>query len=161
MNQPDEIQFFVAGLPQPKGSARAFVPKGWSRPVVTQDNPKSRPWERTIAAMAQQHQRADAPWSGPIGLELAFVLQKPKSAPKSRPIFPITRPDLDKLTRALKDALRAVLYRDDAQVTFLLATKQYGEMPGVRVTLWRRSEPGELHVHETAAHLRAVSARDQ
>ncbi len=35
------------------------------------------------------------------------------------------KPDLDKLARALKDALKGVLYHDDAQVVVLLARKVY------------------------------------
>jgi crossover junction endodeoxyribonuclease RusA len=136
----NQVHFFVAGIPQPKGSAKAFIPKGWNRPIVTHDNPKTRPWEKTISLVAQQNMPADAPWPGPIYLQLSFTLPKPKSAPKRKEIYPIKRPDLDKLARAVKDALKSVMYLDDAQVTQLSAEKIYGERPGVEVFIVRLEE---------------------
>jgi Holliday junction resolvase RusA-like endonuclease len=43
-------------------------------------------------------------------------------------------PDLDKLVRAVLDALTAVAYRDDGQVTRITATKEYGT-PGLSVSV--------------------------
>ena len=34
------IQFTVYGRPEPQGSTRAFIPKGWKRATVTSDNPE-------------------------------------------------------------------------------------------------------------------------
>jgi crossover junction endodeoxyribonuclease RusA len=45
-----------------------------------------------------------------------------------------TPPDLDKVGRALMDALTGVVYRDDAQVIRLDAGKSYGD-PGVAITI--------------------------
>ena len=42
------------------------------------------------------------------------------------------RPDLDKLQRAVLDALTGVLFSDDGQVVQLAAVKQYGQ-PGVHI----------------------------
>jgi len=47
---------------------------------------------------------------------------------------PAIQPDLDKLIRAVLDALTGVCYDDDAQVVMLLATKQYGESTHVEIT---------------------------
>jgi Holliday junction resolvase RusA-like endonuclease len=64
--------------------------------------------------------------------ELSFRLPKPKSLPKGQ-VFMTKRPGLDKLVRSVKDALRGVLYRDDAQVVRLTASKTYHEQPGVEI----------------------------
>lgn len=32
------VSFTVLGTPQPQGSAKGFVPKGWTRAVITTDN---------------------------------------------------------------------------------------------------------------------------
>ena len=54
-----------------------------------------------------------------------------------------TKPDLDKLARALKDALRGAAYEDDSQVDALEVTKRYarvGEPWGVRVAVHREDD---------------------
>jgi Holliday junction resolvase RusA-like endonuclease len=45
------------------------------------------------------------------------------------------KPDLDKLLRALKDALKGVIYRDDSQVVRVVTSKDYSPAPGVIVTV--------------------------
>ena len=59
------------------------------------------------------------------------LFQKPKTVTRSYPSVP---PDLDKLIRAALDALTAIAYRDDAQVTEIRAAKCYGDYPGVQIT---------------------------
>jgi len=113
---------------------KAFMPKGARFPVITHDNPKTRPWVSTVRYQAGRH-APDALWLGPIHLELLFTLQKPKSLPKRRPSWAIKKPDLDKLTRSVKDALTGVIYYDDAQVVYESAKKEYGDAPGVEVVI--------------------------
>ena len=62
---------------------------------------------------------------------------KVKKIPKDRLGEPTTPPDIDKLIRAGLDALTAVAYRDDAQVTFVRAWKRYcgWGVPGVMVPI--------------------------
>jgi len=49
-------------------------------------------------------------------------------------LTPATRPsDLDKLVRAVLDALTGIVWKDDAQVVALKATKVQGVTPGVEV----------------------------
>lgn len=124
------IEFTAYGIPQPKGSTRAFMRPGMKFPVVTSDNPKTKPWQQAVAEAAQRV--AGQPLVGPVRLELDFALVRPKSLPK-RVHAHTKKPDLDKLVRAVKDALKGVLYLDDAQVVALSATKGYGDAPGVRV----------------------------
>ena len=47
---------------------------------------------------------------------------------------PAQQPDIDKLVRAVLDALTGVCYEDDAQVVMLLATKQYAEETLIEIT---------------------------
>lgn len=61
---------------------------------------------------------------------------------RGAPHRPPVRPDLDKLARAVGDALTGVCYRDDAQVVNLCAAKYY-VMPSGRL-----SAPGvEIRLH--------------
>ena len=134
------LTFHVAGLPQPQGSAKAYVRGGHA--VITSANANLRPWRAAVTAAAAEA-RADAPTiATPVFLNLAFTFPRPAGHYGKRglrgtaPEFPAGRPDLDKLVRACADALTdAGVWRDDSQVVEIQASKEYGEHPGVRVTV--------------------------
>jgi len=128
------ISFEVRGNPKAKGSMKAFMPKGARFPVITHDNPKTRPWVSAVRIQAQQHAPIQL-WLGPITLELLFTLQKPQSLPKRRPSWAIRRPDIDKLVRTICDSLTGVIYKDDSQIIYQSAKKEYGNAPGVTVVI--------------------------
>jgi hypothetical protein len=46
------IQFVVYGIPAPKGSMHAFIPKGWKRAIVTDSNPKVKPRAAAVTSAA-------------------------------------------------------------------------------------------------------------
>lgn len=50
--------------------------------------------------------------------------------------MPETRPDADKLLRAVGDALTGVVYRDDAQLTTVVVRKRWAKTEGVLVELY-------------------------
>lgn len=127
------IRFEVRGLPIPQGSTRAWVLHG--KPVITSSAKGLATWRRLVADVAQNHAPRE-PWEGPVEIELDFGLPKPKSAPKRKRVWPDKRPDLDKLTRAVLDALTYVVYADDSQVVRIHASKDYGP-PGVVVEIRR------------------------
>jgi crossover junction endodeoxyribonuclease RusA len=134
------IDFAVHGVPQPQGSAKAFMPKGARFPIVTSDNPNLKDWRLLVAAAAQPAAQAHGIilLATPVGITLRFVLPCPQSARKRQGKPHMTRPDLDKLARACLDALTGVLFQDDGQVVSLACEKRYtreGEAPGVRVTV--------------------------
>jgi crossover junction endodeoxyribonuclease RusA len=131
------ISFHVHGLPIAQGSSRAFVVNG--KPIITTTAKGLSIWRRLIADVAQRFAPPE-PWDGPVGIELHFGIPKPKSAPKKRRVWPDKRPDLDKLTRAVLDALTYVVFADDSQVVELSASKDYGA-PGVAVEVRRIPEP--------------------
>lgn len=139
-----EIIFTVPGIPQPQGSARAFMPKRGKFPVVTSDNPKVKGWRQTVAQVARTVYRGD-PIEGPVRIVAAFYLYRPRSlrVDKSH----VTRPDVDKLGRAIGDALTGVLYLDDGQVTQFKVTKAYaaaGESPHAVIAVTPLSEEGRM-----------------
>lgn len=127
------ISFEVHGLPIPQGSTRVWMVKG--KPITTSSAKGLGPWRRLVADVAQNY-APKAPWVGPVGIELHFGLPKPKSAPKTRRVWPDKRPDLDKLTRAVLDALTYVVFADDSQVIDIRASKDYGA-PGVVIEIRR------------------------
>ena len=131
------VSFSVVGVPLPQGSMRAFVPKGWSHAVVTHKRgPDLRQW-RALVAEAAGRAGQGVVLDGAIHLTLHFRLVRPKSLPR-RVTEHVKKPDLDKLVRAVKDALTGVCYVSDSQVVAVMATKHYaqrGNAPGVVVRL--------------------------
>lgn len=143
-----ELRFVVVGLAQTKGSARAFViaSKGGVKPraIVTNDNPKAKGWQQTIAnCAALELQRAEhrgLHFDGPVALDVTFHLPRPQKFMTKRlagsPVPHITRPDTDKLLRVVKDSLSRVVWNDDAQVTDVIARKRFcaaGAFPRVEI----------------------------
>jgi Holliday junction resolvase RusA-like endonuclease len=130
------VTFDVIGIAQPKGSTRAFVPKGWTRPIITADNPRTKGWQQLVAEQAQRVAQ-EGLFVGPVILWVTFSLPRPISLPK-RVVQHTKNPDLDKLARVVCDALTGVLYHDDAQVVELHVFKLYaavGSPPRARITL--------------------------
>ena len=136
---PKIIDLWVIGIPQPKGSARAFVVKG--RPIITSDNPSLKVWEQVIrGALGTAGVELI---KGPVTVELGFNLPIPKSRqpqPKSKdPLkrhpVPDTRPDLDKLIRSTLDACSRICFEDDGRVVGVSAFKQYALPVGVRIVV--------------------------
>ncbi len=119
------ISFVVYGIPVPQGSTKAFIPKGWKRPIVTHDSARTKPWRQSIIDATLDKMAGLAPIEGPIELRVTFYLPRPKSAPKGV-TEPAKLPDLDKLARAVGDALTAAgVWRDDGQVVSLIARKLF------------------------------------
>ncbi|HUL39310.1 MAG TPA: RusA family crossover junction endodeoxyribonuclease [Methanomassiliicoccales archaeon] len=141
----DEIRFFVAGEPQPKGSTRSFYVKKIERVVTTTTNKNTKQWQLRIATEAQRanESRAVSFFKQDKGsgyeVEALFLFSRPKSLPK-KVRSNTKRPDLDKLIRALLDGLANILLPDDSQVTSIKAGKRYiesGETPGAEIRVRR------------------------
>ena len=136
------VTFEVVGVAAPKGSTRAFMPKGGKYPVVTHDNPRTRGWQHLVADGAQRV-AGDGLFVGPVALVVTFHLPRPKSLPR-RVRHVTTAPDLDKLVRCTSDALTGILYADDSQVVDLEAHKVYAAIaspPRATITLSEAEAP--------------------
>jgi len=119
------IDLTVEGVPVPQGSFR-HVGNG----RIISANPKLNTWRDTIATQIAT-QTAHRLIEAPIRLQLVFTLPRPKSVPIGRRATPTTKPDLDKLTRAVMDAISLERYcqviKDDSLVTDLHAAKRYAD----------------------------------
>lgn len=135
------IEFRVYGTPAPQGSKTAFVRGG--RAVVVDGSSSSgrqklSSWRSEVAREAQNIATGEL-LEGPIGVEINFVMPKPKSAPKSK-LFCDKKPDIDKLVRSTFDSMTGVLYRDDSQIVSIKSTKVYvspEEPAGARIRIYR------------------------
>lgn len=140
------VVFEVFGIAQPKGSTRAFMRPGLRFPVVTSDNPKMKPWAQEISGTALCHKPLGPLWEGPVGLRLHFNLPKPAHHPKRKRRDHLKKPDIDKLTRTVMDALSGIFYVDDRQVVQLQVTKSYGSPPGVVIAVTTQVGVTEEHL---------------
>lgn len=57
-------------------------------------------------------------------MDLVFLLPRPKSLPK-KIIHHTKKPDLDNLTKSIKDALEGIFFKNDSQITELKSLKMY------------------------------------
>lgn len=165
----DVLQFTARGNPKGQGSVHALPSRGAQRQgkklvdcafgdvVLTSDSKDLKQWRAVVkcearcavikAAQTAARRQApnnplrDAMWpAGAVSLVLIFRLPRTKRCATTARFPHITRPDLDKLVRAVKDALTGVLYADDGQVQLLLAQKFIAapnEAAGVEVTAWQ------------------------
>jgi hypothetical protein len=92
----DSIQFVVYCKPEPQGSIRAFMPKGWKRPVLTSTNKQLKSFRQEVAnAALQRFANVGLPFGKhvPVIMRVWFYLAKPDSCPKKRAL-PVVKPDL-------------------------------------------------------------------
>ncbi len=135
------IRFFVPGVPATQGSKR-HVGGG----VMVDMCKTLKQWRRSVGAacLAEMNQRGrDTIAPGvPVHMDVCFVFQRPaghfgkRGLRPSAPAWPTGTRDLDKLLRAIFDALSKKAYRDDGQVVRACEQKRYahqGETPGVLV----------------------------
>ena len=137
------ITFVAHGVPAPKGSTKAFVRGG--RAIVVNDCERTKPWQAIVmhAAIEAMDMRRMMQ-VGPLRVRCSFRLPRPKSllkrdgTPRDERKTPSVKPDLDKLVRALLDALTdAGCWVDDVHVVSVEAEKVYSDAPGVTVAVER------------------------
>lgn len=144
------IRFFVPGIPQSRGSKRAFPIKrrnGSIGVAVSDNNPNSREWMGVVSLVTTAEMTAiqSPPITGPIGLRMTFIMPRPKShygtgknasvLKPTAPKYHTSKPDRGKLQRAVEDALTGIAYMDDSQVCCGPVEKVYGDRPGVEVEI--------------------------
>ena len=125
------VTFHVPGPAAPQGSKRAFRTRS-GRIALVESSAKVKPY-RAVAALCATEAWRQPPTQGVVALEVAFRFVRPKSHTKAdgslragAPLAP-GKPDIDKLLRALLDAMTGVVYVDDSQVACIWATKEYGQ----------------------------------
>jgi crossover junction endodeoxyribonuclease RusA len=123
--------FIVPGTAAPQGSKRLLGK------VMVESSRRVHPWRSDVRTTALQNKPHDWTMAGPVAVELVFWFPRPAShygnkagisyLKPTAPIEPISSRvgDLDKLCRAILDALTGVAYLDDRQVVELDARKAY------------------------------------
>lgn len=161
-----ELNVFVPGEAVSKGSMRAFLPRGSSRPVITHaSGSKLGAWQNRVHDRVRSAMEADGLSmisSGPVEVSLRFFLRRPLSHFRKKkgdmllredaPTYAPAGRDGDKLERAVWDALTGLAFRDDRQVAQWRGEKRYarevreGGEVGVEIEVrggWGRGSDGE------------------
>ena len=140
--------FRVYGIPAPQGSkipgvssktGKMFVREQSGRTLTTwrEDvkqaaliargvpDPKANPSD--LVNQGAYDQAPIPTLTGAVRLGINFYMPRPASVKVAKRPLPIVAPDLDKLVRGVGDALKAAgVYKDDAQIVSIQATKVYG-----------------------------------
>jgi crossover junction endodeoxyribonuclease RusA len=119
------LSVFVPGHPAPQGSKR-HVGGG----VMVESCKRTKPWRSDIRSMLlTEDGKPKLFFDGAVHVHLDFVMPRPLSAPKRSTPPAIKKPDLDKLTRAVFDAIgSAGIWRDDSQVVGAIVSKRIAEL---------------------------------
>jgi crossover junction endodeoxyribonuclease RusA len=122
---------FIAGIPRPQGSKKAFNRGG--RIVLVEAAAGLKEWRELVGILYRQQKLEFHSRPAAVTVDLTFLLPQIKK-PKLR--YPTTKPDIDKLSRAILDALTGIAYEDDSQVVQLKTQKVYTfNEPGVYITV--------------------------
>lgn len=93
---------------------RSYVPKGWTRAVVTL-SPEAKAYRQTVGLMARE-QGCHQPTTKPVEMRLTLI-------PKNGIVM-----DLGNCEKILGDALQGIVYVNDKQIRRMV--KEYGEADG-------------------------------
>lgn len=144
---PAPFTITAFGDPAPQGSKKGFYNKKTQRVQMVESSAKVKPWRDTVHQAVRTEIDARPGFTaldGPLVARLIFTMRKPTTAPKTRRTYPDRIPDLDKLARAVCDALtQAGAIADDARIVeFLRLAKVFPNedpdalpTPGVRIEI--------------------------
>lgn len=167
----------VSGVAYRKGEGGGKVPVMRNGKIVTftkdSSGDKGKAWRNAVADIGAGALEGEDLFSGPLYVELTFLLRRPQShfgsgrnaarLKDSAPLYPASRPDVLKLARGVEDSLSGVLWRDDSLIVSGPYEKVYaepGEAVGVEVRVWRLpATVGEIGgwIEETPEGLRSAS----
>ena len=119
------IEFSVEGQPVPQGSMKVIHGR-----VLHSQGSALINWRNAIGYAARE--AGARKLTTAVTIDLVFLMPRPKTVKRS---FPAVAPDLDKLIRAVLDALTGIAYDDDGQVVSIHAHKIYGERTGLLVRI--------------------------
>lgn len=145
------VAFFVPGKPVPKGDHTVRQTKGGFPVIRDRNATKAVPW-RALAVLAARSALAERPIFDCAVRVAATVLRiRPrchffsgKRADVMRPdapAYPEMSPDLDKVSRALGDALEGVLWTNDSRITTWRICRRWGSEAGIMVIVEPEPQP--------------------
>lgn len=136
------LEFRVFGVPAPQGSKNATVGRDGRARMYEQSAKTLTPWRECVSDAASKVMDGADPLDGPLYAKIVFLMKRPKR-PKF-PDFPAVKPDGDKMTRGVLDALKTGgAISDDARVVLCTFSKVFAPTPeeqGCLITLMSMDE---------------------
>lgn len=127
-----EIHIEIPGKPVPRYSRKR---DHYTPPHITA-------WKEQAKILAIAAMRGRKPLEGAVAITYVAVFGIPKSWPKWKKetalngvLFHSSKPDTSNILKNAEDAFNGIVYRDDAQICRVAATKLYGEKPMVSVVV--------------------------
>ena len=137
------VRFVVPGDPVPQGSM--YSPKGTTKMLHSKRGRGRtvKQWREAAKLMAHQAMKRRKLIDGPASVFVTFYLTRPVSRPNAP--YPDRKPDLDKLQRALGDALEGVVLTQDSRIISWYSHKLYADdhPQGIPCAVIEVSEVGE------------------
>lgn len=134
------MQFTVPSVPVAQPRHRHSTINGMHRTYIKSEHPVHA--FKAAVQIAFREACKEPPLDGPVLLIVIFVLPRPKKYFRKKDeegrIWCTAKPDMDNLVKSLKDALKNMAWRDDAQVCVTTQWKQYAsktEQPCVEVSI--------------------------
>jgi hypothetical protein len=116
-----KFEVTIQGDARPQGSKR-HVGNG----RFIEASPYLREWRETVRVACLESKNSQDKFDAPVKVVLVFALRKPKN-PKHK-TRPASRPDLDKLVRAIFDSVTSAgIWEDDSLVVDLQASKEWAD----------------------------------
>lgn len=129
MSENRTVAFFVPGVPRTQGSKRIVRGR-----MIEAHAPELKAWRTAVGWAARAAWRCEpVPLEHAVKVVLEFRFPQPKRGARG---YPCTGGGLDveKLVRAVHDAMTGIVWTDDSQVVELVARKGWGEA-GVHVVV--------------------------
>jgi len=135
VNWMSEISFTIPGKPFAKQRARATARGGFARMYTPSETVS---FERQVGVIARPF--FAEPITGPVRLTITATFAPAPSWSKKKTAahmgqHHISKPDLDNIAKATKDALNRIAWGDDSQVAECLLVKRWGAVAGTVVTV--------------------------
>lgn len=135
------MELFVAGEPAPQGSKNAY--KRGTAVVMVESNKRLPQWRKSLVDALQARLGIEPPFPTGVTVDATFYLTKAKTNKKAQPT---QKPDLDKLARALGDALTiSGVLKDDSYIIEWRLRKLFAEFeqPGVEIKITPYNTPNK------------------
>jgi Holliday junction resolvase RusA-like endonuclease len=136
----EAVSFYVPGLPISQGSKRHV---GGGRMI--ESSRKLAPWRALVSRVAAEAMEGKQLLDEPLWMAATFAFWRPKAHYRtgkyadmlkpSAPSAPMSYPDIEKLVRAINDAIEGIVFRNDSQIARLFAEKTYREQLGAWVSI--------------------------
>lgn len=135
-----ELRVEIGGEPMAQGRMRMAVVKGQARGF---DPPKSRSWKADAKVLLRDAMiAAGLPlFEGPVAVVFETRFTSPASKDRKRDPrlerWHPQRPDVDNLLKAMMDAAKGIVWRDDTQVALVMQPKLFSAQGEPPLTVFR------------------------